>query len=85
MSEKYRLMIYFAIATMHFYRDDLVVLGNDATVKDSVLANKKVIDRINEEALNFFEYELSYEQIYRAISAYLSASQLVDETKAATK
>lgn len=83
MSEQYRLMVYFAIATIHFYRDDLVILDKKATIEEIVSANSKLIKRVNEEAQNLFNYELSHEQICRAFYSYLSDSQRVDKTEAA--
>lgn len=71
MSEKYRLMIYVAVATMHFYRAELVTFDPD-NVKEYMERNKAVMSRIFDEVLNTFGYELSIEQMHRAIVAYRS-------------
>jgi hypothetical protein len=75
VSEKYRLMIYFAVATVHFYRGSLDVDATD---------NKALIARVCEEARNLFGYDLSSEQISRALTAYRMAAQSVEATEAAT-
>jgi hypothetical protein len=69
MSEQYRLMIMFAVATMHFYRDDISIVQGE-TLGEFAERNKPVIDRVFEEALNF-GYEISHAQIGQAIKAYL--------------
>ena len=82
MSDKYRMMIYFAVATMHLYRAS-IRLGHD-DLRDFKRRNQDLILRICAEARNLFDYELSTEQMDKAIIAYLSAPQTVQGTEAAT-
>jgi hypothetical protein len=67
----YKLMIYFATATLYFYRGDIVNIEPGETLGDFANKNKAVISRVFEEALNIFGYELSSEQIGKAVYAYL--------------
>ncbi len=83
MSEQYRLMIYFAVATLHLYRAGIVVVRGRQTPVDFATRNKDVIKRVCDEALNLFGYELSQEQVDRAIVAYLAPGQSVAGAKAA--
>jgi hypothetical protein len=69
-SEKYRLMIMFAVATMHFYRNDITVVEGE-NLGEFAERNKAVMSRVFDEALNTFNYELSHRQIGQAIQAYL--------------
>lgn len=70
MTEKYRLMIYFAVATFQIYRKDLV-LCSKMTVKEFRDMNPNEVTRVFEEAKTIFNYELSWEQMDRAITCYL--------------
>lgn len=73
MSEKYRLMIYFAVATLHFYRNDIhPVIGLD--VDRFVKLNEDLLVRIAQEGVNAYSYELSARQLACACAAYLSPS-----------
>lgn len=83
MSEQYRLMIYFAVATLHLNRASIAVVRGPQTPKDFAERNKKVIERICDEALSLFGYELSHEQIGRAIRAYLAPGQSAVDVKVA--
>ena len=84
MSEKYRLMVYFAVATLHFYRTDIAPVRGSQTVGEFMERNRGVIQRVCDEALSLFNYELSTEQIGRAVSAYLARGQSVSGTSVAT-
>jgi hypothetical protein len=69
MSEKYRLMIYFALGTIHFYRSDI--------------SNRDILfKRVSEEAINMFNYELSLHQFEIAYGIYLSDPQSIANTEA---
>lgn len=59
-SFEYRSMIYFAVATFHLYRKDLVESPSPDEFWEQ---NKKIIDRVVEEARNLFGYELSVHQL----------------------
>lgn len=78
---RYRAAIYFAVATLHFYREELLPLSPQQTLGDFADANRKVIDRVCEEALEYLRYELSHEQIGRALKAYLSESCRLEATE----
>lgn len=69
MSPQYSLMIYFAVASFHFYRDEIRPAGS--TLGDWAEQNKQVIDRVVKEAREMFNYELSHQQIGQAVAAYL--------------
>jgi hypothetical protein len=84
MSPQYRLMSYFAVATMHFYRKDIVALEPGETLGSFADKNKKVIDRVIQEAKNLFNYELSHEQVGRAIEVYVIPGQSVSDHPPAT-
>lgn len=84
MSEQYRLMIYFAVATLHFYRGSIAAVRGPQTSKEFRERNEAVIKRVSDEALSLFNYELSSEQMGRAITAYLMPGQEVANTTPAT-
>ncbi|MBX4192032.1 hypothetical protein KW798_00915 [Candidatus Parcubacteria bacterium] len=77
-------MIYFAVATLHFYRSDIKAVRGPQTPSEFRERNKDVVQRVFDEGLSLFKYELSYEQVDRAIVAYLAEGQKVAETKPAT-
>ena len=83
MTEQYRLMVYFAVATLHFYRADIAAVRGPQTPGEFAATNKDVIKRVLDEALNLFNYELSHEQISRAVVAYMAPGQSVANTNAA--
>ena len=66
----YRAAIYFAVATLHFYRDEILPLTPQQTLGDFADANRAIIDRVCAEAREYLDYDLSHEQIGRAIRAY---------------
>jgi hypothetical protein len=70
MSEKYRLMIYFAHSTMVMY-SKTIETREDMTVGEFMKVNKDVTKRVFDEALSVFNYELSHEQMSRACYVYL--------------
>ncbi len=84
MSPTYRLMIYFAVATLHFYRDSIISIESWETLGTFAERNRAVLDRVGQEARNLFGYELSHLQIGKAIAAYVAHGQNVEGTKAAT-
>jgi hypothetical protein len=69
----YRAAIYFGVATLHFYRDDLLPLTPQQTLGDFADANAAVIRQVCKEALETLRCELSHEQVGRMIAAYLAA------------
>jgi len=83
MSAMYKLMIYFAVATLHLYRDDIIPPKEGEEFSIILKKNKTVLTRVCEEAENLFRYELSQEQMRRAVIAYLTKSQSVKDSEAA--
>lgn len=86
MSAKYRLMIYFFHSTLVMYEKD-IKSGDIMSPLIFRAMNQKVVDRVCEEAVNIFEYELSYEQVMKGCHTYLSAkyhTQSVEDSKAFT-
>lgn len=83
MSEQYRLMVYFAVATLHLYRADIVVVRGAQTAEEFAERNKDVIKQVLDEALSLFNYELSHEQVGRAVIAYMAPRQSITDTKVA--
>lgn len=70
LSEMYRLMIYFAHSTLMIYSKG-INCNPSMSVNDFRNANEVVIKRVFDEAKSIFNYELSYEQMSRAIHVYL--------------
>lgn len=71
-SEMYRLMIYFAHSTMCIYQKT-IVCNSKMSINDFRNQNELVIKRVYDEALSIFNYELSYEQMNRAIAVYFQS------------
>ena len=69
LSEMYRLMIYFAHSTLVIYSKTIKCKEN-MSINDFRNQNRDVIKRVSDEAKGIFNYELSYEQINRAIHVY---------------
>lgn len=84
MTKQYRLMIYFAVATFHFYREDIIPLEEGEQLGVFLKKNKDVVARVLLEAQRLFQYELSYRQIGTAIQAYTAPGKSVADTEAAT-
>lgn len=76
-------MICFAVATLYFYRDDIVPAKEGETCEDFRRKNKRVLRRVFQEALNLHAYELSYEQMSRAIVAYTCRARAMKGTRPA--
>lgn len=74
---QYRLMIYFACATLYFYRTSIVVTHGAQTPEDFARHNQDVLRRVNDEALSLFNYELSSDQMGRAVASFLAPGQSV--------
>jgi hypothetical protein len=69
LSETYRLMIYFAHSTLTIYQKT-IVCTESMSVNDFRNKNEKVVQRVFDECKSIFNYELSYEQMNRAIRIY---------------
>lgn len=74
MSRQYRAMVYFVVATLYMYRDDLQPIGSGELLGDFAEKNRAVLAQVGREALEYFDYELSHEQIGIGIRAFLSPS-----------
>lgn len=66
----YRAMIYAAVATMHFYSKEIHILPQ-MSVEQFRNMNPALIDRVAVEIKQIFNYELSWEQMGRAIYGYV--------------
>lgn len=71
-SNMYRAMIYAAVATIYFYSKDIEI-NKDMTVEDFRVKNANLVERVFIEIKKTFKYELSHEQMGRAIYGYMSA------------
>lgn len=87
-SPEYRHMVYFACATLHFYRDSIkpewaltMATNTDKHVESFVAVHAELMARITQEARNLFQYELSHLQICRAVAAYFLAGQTVGKSR----
>lgn len=80
----YSLMIYVAVATFHFYRDEISNTEPGETLGAWAEKNKQVRNRVFTEILEVFNYELSDHQMGIAISAYLCPSARIEVTGPAT-
>jgi hypothetical protein len=85
MSDNYRLMVYFAVATLHLYRKSIEPYQFGETVEDFMRRNVDVRERVMIEARNLFDYELSHEQLSRAFASYLAPGQSVKDFGPATR
>ena len=82
---KYRAMIYAAVSTIHFYRKDYVPWVEGEMNGVIVDKNRKLVERVKQEILNIFDYDLSDIQIAKAFVAYGSPEQAVDERPVYTR
>ena len=80
MSEKYRLMIYFAHSTLVMY-SATIVSSKEMNVGEFMEQNKDVIKRVVQEGLNIFNYDLSYNQIGTASYTYLNSKYYPQSVK----
>lgn len=68
----YRAMIYFAHSTMVMYQKTIVSHA-EMSVGEFREKNEDVLKRVFDEGLSIFSYELSHEQMNRAIYVYLKS------------
>ena len=78
MSKEYRLMIYFVVTTLYFYRQDIKYGVSVQTFREM---NAEVIKRVCDESLSLFDYKLYPEQIDRGIKAYLTSAMYYQSLK----
>ena len=86
MSALYRSMIYAAVATMYFYRDDVAEVSTSGSTQGAIDVfrdkNRKIVERVFEEIGNLFDYELSWHQMDTAIVAYLMTARSIEKPAA---
>lgn len=70
MDNQYKLMIYFAHSTFVMYEKSIHSYP-EMTVSQFRQVNEDVCQRVFDEGLSIMNYELSYEQVSRAIAVYL--------------
>ena len=72
MSDKYRLMIYFAHSTMVIYSKS-IKSHDKMNVGEFMDSNPELIKRVFDEGLSIMNYELSMNQIQKAALVYLQS------------
>lgn len=72
LSREYRLMICFAHSTFLIY-SKVIISHKNTTVGDFRHDNKALVKRVFDEGLSIMNYEISEEQMNRAIVVYLRA------------
>ena len=80
-SQLYKLAIYFGIATLHFYRKDVIPLNEGENLGVFAEKNKEILKRVFDETLLQMQYELSHEQMGRIVAAYTSQALSVHDTE----
>ncbi len=84
-SKLYKLAIYFGIATLYFYRKDIVPMNEGENLGVFAEKNKEILKRVFEETLALMQYELSHEQIGNIVRAYTSQALSVHDTEVGGK
>lgn len=72
MTDKYKLMIYFAHSTLVMY-SETIVSHEKMSVGEFTDQNKDVTERVFKEGLSIMNYELSHHQISKACLVYLQS------------
>lgn len=72
-------MIYFGVATLHFYRDSLTEFKTGTTLGDWAKVNQSVMDKVFKEAVEYFGYELSHSQMGQIVGCYLMKANVSDD------
>ncbi len=80
-SKLYKLAIYFGIATLYFYRKDIIPLNDGENLGVLAEKNKEILKRVFDETLEVMHYELSHEQMGRIVAAYTSRALSVHDTE----
>ncbi len=78
MSRKYRMMIYFVVATLHLYRNEIKECKDPEEFRTK---NQPILTRVFDEGLTVFNYELSDMQMGKGVVAYMAKGQNVSDTK----
>lgn len=71
-SFNYRAMIYFAHSTLVIY-NKTIASYSEMSVNEFREKNGDVLQRVFDEGLSIFNYELSYNQMSAAIAVYLKS------------
>ena len=85
-SQMYRLMIYFAHSTLVMYSGSIKINKDSMSISEFRNANADVLKRVTAEALSIMNYELSYNQMEKAIAVYLQSTynpQRIEDTEVA--
>jgi hypothetical protein len=69
LSGLYRVMIYFAHTTLCIYSKDIHI-NESMSIEGFRSKNKELIQRVCDESISIFNYELSHEQMTRAIQVF---------------
>ena len=81
----YKMLIYVAVATLHFYRKAIIPLNDGELCGVFAEKNKEVLKRVFDEVLIRFNYELSSNQIGAAVKAYSLSGISVADTEVGGK
>lgn len=80
MTEKYKLMLYFTIASLHLYRDCIGPPQEEETVETFMQNNKELLHRITVDAYRLFYWDMTLGQLQVAVMFYLQPSRTLDES-----
>jgi hypothetical protein len=80
-SNLYTLAIYFGIATLYFYRKDIIPLNNGENLGVFAEKNKEILQRVFDETLELMQYELSHHQMGRIVAGYTRQALSVHDTE----
>lgn len=80
-SKLYKLAIYFGIATLYFYRKDIIPLKDGENLGKFSENNKDILKRVFDETLEVMQYELSHEQMGMIVTAYSCDALSVKDTE----
>jgi len=73
-TEKYRLMIYFIVATIQLYEASVIMPKDEQiSVDDFIKNNRDLMNRVFDEAINCFNYEISSHQLEKGVYAWMSS------------
>ena len=84
-SELYKLATYFGVATLYFYRKDIVPLNEGENLGVFAEKNKQILKRVFDETLEVMRYELSHAQMGMIVSAYTCQALSVHDTEVGGK
>ena len=84
-SQSYKLAVYVGIATLHFYRKDIVPLNEGENLGVFAENNKEILKRVFDETLLQMQYELSHAQMGQIVAAYTCQGLSVQGTEVGGK